>query len=333
MDIVKDNISDIGKKEFLDLIKDSFPELFIREWGDGFKEYSARPATENYFFQKTDYFYKKSDLNFIHWTDLKSLLSILNYHEIRLYNLYNSNDKNEFRYSATALGLSEEEIKNAKKYYYTFSFCEKNQLNNPHLWEVYGKKYKGVAIEFSIINDPLQWNNYMISKVHYNIPENFHQFKQKRNLLEKKYNQKYKLDLNNLIGFNKSLDYNLENEVRIASYFPYTREDEILKYVKTDFRIDPITGNEITNYITLNLWENRDANSFKWTDQKYDRRTNLPKGYFKTHPQIKLNNIYFGSECGIGYTEFNRFKEKLENMILCNLGYRVQLEWDFITKT
>ncbi len=332
--MLKENIEDVALEEFLDLIKSVFPNYFVREWGNVLNGYDAKFAIENYFFQKTDYYYALNEsIKFVHWTDLKSLLSILNYREIRLYNLYNSNDRDEFNYSASALGLSENEIKKAKKYYYTFSFCEKDQLNNDHLWEVYGKEYKGVAIEFSIMNDPLKWENYMISKVHYNIPQNFCEFQQRLDILKRKYNREFRLDLNNFIGFNKSSDYNRENEVRIASYFPYTREDEILKYVMTDFKIDPVNKqNSIANYISLHLWEDQNSNAFTWTDQRFDRRTSLPTKYFKISPQIKLENIYFGSECGITYTEFPHLREEIQRIILCNLGYRINMEWDFVNK-
>jgi hypothetical protein len=68
------------------------------------------------------YYYDKK-LEFIHWTTVANLFSIINNAEIRLYNLWNSEDNSEFEYSAQLLSLSSEQINLIKERYFIASFC------------------------------------------------------------------------------------------------------------------------------------------------------------------------------------------------------------------
>lgn len=48
-------------------------------------------------------FYYSGELKFVHWTSLTNLSSIINNSEIRLYNLINSEDEQEFSYAGKLL--------------------------------------------------------------------------------------------------------------------------------------------------------------------------------------------------------------------------------------
>ena len=173
--MLEDSLQEDVYTQFRALIQKHFPEFFFRHKGyTGFNFY-ADLASENKLFKDTPYFYKE-ELTFIHWTSINNLLSILNNREIRLYNLYNSEDEHEFYYAAEILGLESAQINYLKKYYYTFSFCKKEDINNKYLWGNYGDNYKGVAIKFTIENDPTEWDKFMISNIHYSVPDNFKEF-------------------------------------------------------------------------------------------------------------------------------------------------------------
>ena len=208
--MIENDLTQIIYNKYREIVKRIFPDIFISNTGYAGWDFYARQSNNNYLFRDTKYFYN-GELKFVHWTSLNNLLSILNYRNIRLYNLYNSDDIDEFTFSASALGFNQQEIDNSKNYYYTFSFCEKQNLDNEYLWELYGKKYNGVAIEFSIINEPAHWDNYFMSKVYYEIPQNFTQFNEEISNLKKQYNAKFNLDIQPLIGFHKRPDYVKEN--------------------------------------------------------------------------------------------------------------------------
>lgn len=235
-----------------------FPNLF-RSTGYCGPNFHAELPNENKAFRDTPYFYK-GELSFIHWTSIDNLLSIINNREFRLYNLHNSNDENEFNFAAIELNMENDEIEYAKKYYYTFSFCKKEDLSNDYLWKEYGNDSSGVAIEFSIENNPIDWENYMISNVYYAIPGNFKPLVEELSELKQKGIGFRGLNLGKFIGFHKKGDYHNEKEVRIATYFPFKNSEEYLKFAKTEFRIDKISKrNRITNYISLPLWVNNDS--------------------------------------------------------------------------
>lgn len=312
--------------QFRNLLDKHFPELFFRNTGYGGSDLNAELASENRMFLNTPYFYKE-DLTFIHWTSIDNLLSILNNREFRLYNLHSSKDENEFYYAARELGLEDEEVEYAKKYYYHFSFCKKEDLSNKYLWEEYGKNSTGVAIEFSIVNNPMDWDNYMISNVYYNVSDNFKAFKKDIDELKRQYGISTKgFNIGKLIGFYKKEDFCNEKEVRIATFFPFKGFEEYLKFAKTEFRIDKInTRNRITNYISLPLWVDNNSTLVKSDKIELDRSSLFDDVYFATRPKIKINNIYFGKDCGIDNMTLSPFRYQLTDIIKFNLGYRIEL--------
>ncbi|HET7118253.1 MAG TPA: hypothetical protein VFI29_17275, partial [Hanamia sp.] len=276
---------------------------------------------ENIFLKDTPYYYR-GELHFIHWTTIEALLSILNYREIRLYNLYSPNDIKEFNFAAKVLELPAQEIEWSKRHYFTFSFCQKCELTNDHLWKKHGRDYKGVAIYFSIENDPAEWKKYMISKVYYDVPQKFKEYRNEVKKFEKYHGITTELDLGKFIGFHKENSFDKEMEIRLASYVPYKTPGEYLKFSKPDFRIKQ---NTITNYITLPLWVDNDCERIKMLEKSfiYD---------FKTNPKIKIQNIYFGENCGIPNSEFSKYRDTLFDSIRLNLGYEIDLKLNLFTQ-
>jgi hypothetical protein len=311
---------------FKEVIKKNFPDLHFPHTGYSGGQFHAELATENKMFFNTPYFYKE-ELSFVHWTTIDKLLSILNNREFRLYNLHNSKDETEFNFAAKELGIQKEEADFYKKYYYTFSFCKKENLYNKYLWEEYGKKFSGVAIEFSIINDPLNWDKYMISNVHYNVPDSFKAFQEDIFELKQHGINFQRFNIGKLIGFHKQNDFYNENEIRIATYFPYNGLEEYLKFAKSEFRIDKTNNrNRVTNYISLPLWVDNNSQFIKSDNPGLDRSSLYDEEYFIDRPKIMIKNIYFGEECGIENSELYLYTKELTDIIRLNLGYRVELE-------
>ncbi len=311
--------------QFQQLLNKYFPDLSFRYMGYAGMNFHAILASENKMYRNTPYFYN-GEFKFIHWTSVNNLLSILNNREIRLYNLYNSDDADEFCYAANVLGLEDSQIAHLKKNYYTFSFSKKEELNNDYLWKKYGGDHKGVAIEFSIENDPLEWNNFMISNVHYNVPIHFSEFAEDILKLRDKSGADFKgLNIGKLIGFHKKNNFLNEKEVRIATYFPFKNLEEYLKFSKPEFRIDSIR-NRMTEYISLPLWVNNEASLLKSNMPDFSLMSSFNSDNFKTIPQIKIQNIYFGEDCGLTNSEFYSYRQKLFDIIRFNYGYKLDLD-------
>lgn len=117
--------------QFRQLLEKHFPDLHFTHTGYAGLDFHAELASENKMFVNTPYFYT-DEMNFIHFTSIDNLLSILNNREIRLYNLHSSKDENEFHYAAKELGLQENEIEFAKTIITLIHFAKKKicQINS-----------------------------------------------------------------------------------------------------------------------------------------------------------------------------------------------------------
>ncbi len=311
--------------EFCNILRTHFPKQFITSFGSSGHSYHASLSDKNHDFKDSSYYYNR-ELKFVHWTSVNNLLSIINNREIRLYNLFNSSDPDEFYYAASALNISHNQIDHSKNYYFTFSFCRSDDLDNKYLWNEYGKDYSGVAIEFEIINKPDLWEKFMISQVYYKLPQFLNNFIFDLGLLCEKYpGIETKIDLGKLIGFHKEKALIKENEVRLSTYFPYDSYESYRKYCNCEFRFDKDRP-RITSYFGLSLWVDNDSTYVKSDNPKYDNQLKIEKNYFTIRPQIKLTQIHFGKNCGITNYQFSEFRKKLEEIIKIKLGYRLELE-------
>lgn len=235
---------------------------------------------ENRHFIHSDYYYKGS-LEFFHLTSINNLWSILNSRAFRLYNLNSSKDYEEYSHAAKILNLSQDRIEHGKKYSYTFSFCPLTELQNKTVWQQYGNSFKGAAIVFSIENDPAEWVNFHLSDIKYDQPKSFVSYQQRVKEIENQYKGIHlDCDLSQFICFHKTAKWKGEKEVRIATYFPYTKIEEYWKYSKSEFRIEE-GRNRITNYIEIPLWVDNSSDLIKsYISPELDRTQNLPTNYF-----------------------------------------------------
>lgn len=312
--------------EFMAIINSSMLSKWITSNGSSGPNFHATLNTKNEVYKESQYYFNE-EKKFVHWTSIQNLMSIINYRELRLYNLHKSSDSEEFNYAAKALNVSNNQIDHSKKFLYTFSFCKSTEINNNDLWSDYGKDYKGVALEFEIINDPKSWDNFMLANVYYEIPTQLEKFGSQINILKNKYSGiEANIDLGRLIAFHKQPNpYKKEKEIRLSTYFPFGGDIEAYwKHCNTEFILDK-NRPRITDYSSLNLWTDNDSPYLKSKIENYDRRLILESEYFIRKPQIKLTNIHFGYDCGISNKEYYGFKQKLEEIIKRKLGYELRL--------
>ncbi len=130
-----------------------------------------RHPKENYKLKDTP-FYLSSENDFIHFTTLDTLYSILNTGFIRLYNLNNMDDKLEMEYAIKELNFKGTAEK-AKEELYCLSMCSFAKIfaekTKEHLlWKLHGRDGYGVIIRLKIENN-LKWYFYHLTEVYYGI--------------------------------------------------------------------------------------------------------------------------------------------------------------------
>jgi len=309
--------------EFMLILCKYIPNRMIVRNGYSEMSFHARLSNKNQAFSESQYYFK-GDKKFIHWTSVQNLMSIINYREIRLYNLHSSSDSDEFAYAAEKLNIDKNQIDYSKKYLYTLSFCKASELANENLWKEYGKKYQGVAIEFEIVNSPNEWNNFMLSEVFYEIPQDFLEMEKELKTFHEKYpNASTFIDLGKLIAFNKKPDFSKELEIRLSTYYPFNTTEAYEKFCNTEFRLEKGRPRE-TDYFGLKLWVDNESPFVKSDNPEFDRRLDVGISYFAENPQIKITNIYFGKNCGISNEEFTPFWTKLNHITHYKLGYKIE---------
>lgn len=168
---------------------------------------------------KSPYFYKPPAV--VHFSNIFALNSILQERTVRLYNLHNLNDPREFTFASKVFNLRSELIEDARDNLYLISFCEQKILNSTtdefNMWRLYGQNGRGLAIVFSIANDPINWRDFHISKVIYGADQR-QKFVKLLDLIDQ-LNQTtphINVDFGKLCAFHKSKMFSIEKEVRIV---------------------------------------------------------------------------------------------------------------------
>ncbi|MEQ8416033.1 MAG: DUF2971 domain-containing protein [Imperialibacter sp.] len=180
---------------------------------------SIPPSNSN--FLKSPYFFNRPSV--VHFSNVFALTSILSEKSLRLYNLNHLNDPREFTFASKIFDLGNERIKDAKNNLHIMSFCEHEILSGPNtrtefnMWRLYGNQGKGLALVFSIQNNPEHWNDFHLSKVVYGA-KNRRRFDELKTKLESlnATQPTIEVDLSKLYVFHKPLMYDLEKEVRLV---------------------------------------------------------------------------------------------------------------------
>ncbi len=168
---------------------------------------------------RSPYFYKEQTV--VHFSNIYALNSILQEQTIRLYNLHNLNDPREFTFASKVFNLKKELVEDSQDNLYLISFCKREILKNAqdefNMWRLYGQNGKGLAIVFSIANDPAEWKDFHISQVVYGADQR-QKFVKLLELIDQlnKTTPTIDLDFGKLCAFHKSKMFAIEKEVRIV---------------------------------------------------------------------------------------------------------------------
>lgn len=319
------------QQDILDKVLDEYRAILDKYYPDiidgmGYGGPNFHSTISKYFrnYKQTPFYYA-GELKFVHWTSLANLSSIINNSEVRLYNLINSEDEDEFSYAGKLLSLSEQQISAIKERYFTASFCSYENLNSEYLWEKYGKSYAGVALVFSLVDNREQWDSFFLSDVYYELDSKFADFQNEIEQLKQKYNNgpTFMNDIWRFAGFFKKQHYKDEKEVRLSCIFPFRYESEYLRYVRRELKIES-GRNRIVSYIPLKLWTDPDSSYLKTLD--INKRTDDTFAFNRPElPQLKIEEIHFGNKCGLTKEEYWRFQYQLKEIFQWRLGYSIEL--------
>lgn len=121
-------------------------------------------------------FYYEGEKDFIHFTSLDNLYSILNDKHIRLYNLVNMDDKFELDYAKSEL-LFRGELNKAKEDLFCLSMCSSkdifstdiiaNERREHLLWKLHGRNGYGVILRMSMEDNQQLWYDYYLTQMFY----------------------------------------------------------------------------------------------------------------------------------------------------------------------
>lgn len=162
---------------------------------NGVSSITSRIPLENQRLKGTSYYYQTDKI--VHFTSMQNLFSIINEGSVRLYNLNNSNDSEEYIHAANLLNdiyrlqnfnetRINKKIEEIKEYSFILSSTSIEFLGQKKFWEKYADCGKGVALEFEIIDDISNWENFYCSKVHFNEAHKFDLLIKEWNSLQKK---------------------------------------------------------------------------------------------------------------------------------------------------
>ncbi len=248
--------------------------------------------------------YKPTENQFIHFTSLKSLSSIISEKSIRLYSLLNSNDPNEYNYFAEFFQLKPDGINKFKKRVFLLSLCSDNILkthNILNLWRLYGDNGLGVIIVFEIETSLIPFSKYLLANVLYKRPDSKNFIKKNREF-EKRFN--LKVDYSDLLHIqaclHKSKYFQAEEEVRLV-YLP----SHIPSYYNSDndqFGFDINKWNEEVSYHKIMLNKKKNTNTpnirikqvqfgFRYSTEEFDRLKNHFHLLFFRASKIDGNNV------------------------------------------
>ncbi|NOZ35677.1 MAG: DUF2971 domain-containing protein [Chlorobi bacterium] len=280
---------------------------------------------ENINLKNSPYFYKKTSV--VHFSNFFAINSILNEKSIRLYNLYNLNDPREFTFASKIFNLKDEKIKDAKSNQFIISFCERVILkefsNQFNMWRLYGQNGKGIAIVFSIANDPAKWIDFHISKVIYgsDLRQKFFKLLKLINQLNKS-KPHIDIDFGKLYAFHKSKLFEFEKEVRILY------DNRKMRTGMTNFSI---------SFNNQHIFPNIKSDLFKLLENKQNIQclklplyTNNGSRFDDKIPLLKIEQIIIGYNFEKGVREI---QESLGDLCSNNLGYKPIIKQTSLTKS
>ena len=267
---------------------------------DGSSKYIFRLPEQMELLKETKYFCPETKL--LHFTSLEALFSIINDSSVRMYNLWNSSDEQEYTHAAEIFDRiyeiigqkGETRIKLAKTHLFISSFTNsENYLSSFH-WKNYGNNYKGVAIEFEMNPDYKAWSRFILSKTFYDKRNDFdalykawHNFQTR---IATPNNCTYDIDMDWLLSLYKNQTYSSEQEIRLYLYSDGHHASYPGHFAKYTF--STIKSNSLNldiKYFKLPLCNDSwDYEQFKIGE--YENQ------FWETTPKIRISKIYIGPD-------------------------------------
>ena len=232
-------------------------------------------------------FFHNTESDFIHFTSLEALYSIINNGHIRLYNLLNMDDKFELEYARKEL-LFRKSNDTDKEQLFCFSMCSsdeilKNETKEHLLWKLHGRSGSGVIIRLSVQNNLHLWYNYHLTKMFYDL-KNFEPIKELNTKTDNEF-----LDAK-LACFLKLPIYEFENEIRLVfdNRNPVTETDKDGEIIYPLIYPDKLHKSDKIFYSQLPL-----LNFRKDKNDKIFLAPNM-QGVNSEIPKININEIILG---------------------------------------
>jgi len=232
--------------------------------------------------------YHSNEKEFIHFSSIEGLNSILNSKHFRLYNLQNMDDKTELNWAKEQLKFENLLNDNDKENLYCLSMCSSNVIdkNEPKenlLWKIHGRDGKGILFKLKISNEPLFWYNYHLINVKYDTKDaeaiKVINEEDSKTILDQK-----------ICSFIKNPIYSFEEETRIIFENRENYRVTVSKDNKTIYPIvipDKLLKTDIVNYIEIPIW-----NFFRDDERKFDA-PNVEGVQYKI-PKIEITEIVLG---------------------------------------
>ena len=269
---------------------------------------------ENARFSKSSYFHTEKHLT--HFTSLENAIKIIESKTLRFYNLRNLNDPREFTFAGRYSKDSPQLFEDAKDNMFIMSFCRKNILNKLkskdefNMWRLYGNNGKGAAMVFSIVNDPMEWEDFHCSKINYGAS--------KRTVIKRFYEALDDLnkvppyiaiDWGKLHIFHKSRLYLPEMEVRVVFDNRTKRNFHGWSFSQEDIQTFPIIKDDVDRSEIVNHTV---------------RYLELPIYTENFTPIVDCMPVFKIEEIHLGYNYLADAEEKLaelKQVCLDNIGY------------
>lgn len=265
-------VKDYSENVLPSLISEA-PESFLNASGHGldYFEIELSPSV----FKDTQYDPKST--RFVHFTSLRAFYSMLNENSIRLYNLINVNDPNEYDFYVDGM-LQDSDSENIKRNTFVFSLCGLGVLESDNilnLWRLYGDGGLGVAIEFDIeIKECGTLCNYFLGKILYH-KSDVTAFMNKNSDFESRVGKKVKLEKLVRVPacFHKNPYYSIEEEVRLMTFNDMSVGLSKFLSQHSDYRMEYNSRYELVVYQKLYLG---------------------PQSQFSYKPQINIRKVHLG---------------------------------------
>lgn len=263
---------------------------------NGWSNFKFRLPDQMDLLKSTKYYSPETKL--LHFTSIEALLSIINDSSIRLYNLWNSNDEQEYELAAKIFDQiyeiidlnGEGKIKLAKTYSFISSFTRSENYLSTYHWRNFGNDFKGVAIEFEVNPDYKSWYKFILSRTFYDKLADFDAlFNAWRDFqLSTPRNKKFDIEMNWLLSLYKDKSFLSEDEIRLYLYSDGHKDLYPIFFEKyTNSTLKTGSSNLGIKYFRLPLCNDFwNFNNPCYKEEEVD--------FWKRIPKLRISKIYFG---------------------------------------